>query len=175
MTTGTKIALGIAIAVTLGVGGFYAFKGGEQSVPNTEGAATTNTSGKKMAFVDFMRNDTGSYKCTVYRSEASQGSSTGTIYLANKMIRGEFVNSYQGQNIDARFIIRDGYAYTWAVMNAQNTSGVKIKIPVDTEGSPEGETLYKYADSVGDYNCENWNADASMFTVPTNITFQAIN
>ncbi len=173
MTTVTKIIIGVLVLGAVG-GAWYHYAVSPKKEIRSGTSATPALEGKKMAFADFIKNDKGSYKCTVHRT-VQNIDTTGTMYIANKMIRGEFSNNYQGQNVEVKFIIRDGYGYTWTTGIPNMSGGYKIKIPVDPDGKETGEVMYSYVDSVGDYTCENWTVDTAMFTVPTNMTFQAMN
>lgn len=141
--------------------------------PNGEAAAPA-PGGKKMAFSQFVKQG-GSYQCSVDQYLDNYNIKTsGTVFLDKGKIRGNFSTNYNGTKIDASTIVRDGFAYTWTSMNS---TGYKTPI-VETNGSAEssvtvsGNTYSFNTDQIGDYNCQEWKADASVFVVPANITFQ---
>ena len=150
----------------------------EEVVTVAENSTTTPSvpaEGKKMAFSQFMKSNTGSYKCTV--NQYVQNMETkGTVYINSGMIKGEFATTVAGQNITSNFIVRDGFSYTWS--SAMPTMGFKVKVVEPTTGatgSAEASGTYAFnGDQIGDYNCEDWQASDAMFTVPTSVTFKAL-
>jgi hypothetical protein len=184
MTTGVKIALGIAIAVALGTAGFYGFKDGkeatqEENVTSTQ-PSTESQTGKKIAF-DQLAQQKGTHKCTV-NQHVGEITTKGTVYMDKGFLRGEFAADYSGQKVNVYFIMRDGFTYTWNSM--MPTQGFKIKNDTtvqvaDTKAGVSGNitanTSNGYLDQIGDYQCEDWTADQTLFTLPTNITFKATN
>lgn len=122
----------------------------------------------KIAFAEFLKNNKESYKCTVYYPFQA-GTVVATIYRADNMIRGEYKSPYE--NVEVKFIIRDGYYYPWTSKSATST---KIAIPRDPQGNQSGEIYYSYIRSVGEYECNPWTMDASMFAVPQNIKFETV-
>jgi len=136
--------------------------------------STNPNAGKKMAFSEFIKQNTGSYKCTV--DQDIDGSITaGTTYVSDGMIRGEYNTKVQNINVDTTFIVRDGFSYSFTSLAP--TMGFKVKITEPKAGDTTTATSGSYsfnAEKIGDYNCEPWTLDASKFTVPTNITFKEI-
>lgn len=163
MKTGTKILLGAVIVAALGAGVYYSQTkmGG---LTNNQETATSTSGNKKMAFSQFAQQG-GTYKCTV--SEWSGEVETkGVAYTDKGMVRVEFTGDYSTTNIKSYFIVREGFTYTWN--SAAPTVGLKIQNSIMPEG---GNAI----DQLGDYDCEEWTADASKFTVPTNLTFRVIS
>ncbi len=167
----SKIIMIIVAAAVVAGGGYYflnSIKNQEaaQSVPV---ATTTDSTGKKMAFSAFLKQG-GTYKCTTHQT--IDGSSTvGTIYTDNGMLRGEYSTQVQGMKIDATFVIRDGFTYSWS--SVSEGAGIKVKVVDTTEasGTPKASSYNFNADQIGDYDCVPWKADASKFTLPSNVTF----
>jgi len=89
------------------------------------------------------------------------------------MVRGEFAVQTQGMNIDSNMIVRDGYTYIWSSM--MQGMGFKSKaVASDSATNPETGTLGSYAwdaEQIGDYNCEAWNPDVTIFTLPEGVIF----
>ncbi len=168
LTAQVKTILSVLLAVVVVVGGYFALR----TAPQTANAPveSSDNANKKMAFADFMKSG-GTYKCTVNQS-VNGVDTKGTTYLDNGMIRGEFSNKIQGYNIDVTFIVREGFTYTWTSM--MPNTGFKSKVMMgSTSGSNAGTSgSYSFnAEQIGDYDCQPWNADTSMFTIPANITF----
>lgn len=123
--------------------------------------------GKKMAFSEFIKSG-GTYKCEV-KQAMSDFENSGTVYVDGANVRGEFSTIAEGRPIDTFFIVKDGYTYTWS--SAAPTMGFKIKVAAET--TTDTSQTYDWKQGVGDYNCQAWTADASMFIPPANVTFKA--
>lgn len=132
--------------------------------------ASTTPAGKKMAFSEFIKQG-GSYKCTVTQTVATM-TTNGTVYIDGSKIKADFAVSVAGQSINTTMIVRDGYTYTWT-SNAP-TKGFKTKVATGGQGdSSTGAkgTITWDGSQIGDYSCDPWVAQASMFELPTTVTF----
>lgn len=177
----SKIITWVVVVGIVAVGGYFWLGSGNQSAEismEQEGAATEEEvmleeSSKKMAFSEFIKAG-GSYKCTVNQS-AEGVTSGGTVYIDGAMVRGEFNSVANSLNVDTSLIVRDGFTYSWSSLTP--TLGFKVKAEAPKEEDTTAETKASYAwnsETIGDYDCEPWTADASMFAVPTTITFQEL-
>lgn len=137
----------------------------------TTTASTTSgvPSGKKIAFSEFMKKS-GSYKCTVTQTVATM-TTNGTVYLDEGKVKADFAVSVAGQSFNTSMIVRDGYSYTWT--SNSPTKGFKTKIAGGTESnSTSSKGTYTWDGSqIGEYSCDSWVAEASMFEVPKTVTF----
>jgi hypothetical protein len=159
---------------------------GQTSEADASGAATTTpadseagSSGKKMAFGDFIKQG-GSYQCTVnqYIDAGYTSTTKGTVYISGGNIRGNYNVQVQGMSIDTSVIVRDGFVYTWTSLA---NIGYKAPVAADVDGAQAAQTgtgtsgtFTWNTDMIGDYDCNPWTADASQFTLPTGISFQAV-
>lgn len=180
----TKIIASIAVVVVVAVVAGVIFKPNDSQAP-TENAEKTSTapasettqtpaeSGKKMAFSEFIKQG-GAYKCTINQSVAGVDT-VGTTYINGGLIRGEYKTQTQGINVTSSLVVRDGYTYTWTSMAP--TMGFKAKV-AETAGANTGAAMsasYSWnAEQIGDYSCEAWSAEASMFVVPSSVTFREV-
>ena len=145
------------------------------SLPPAGTTTETKPAGKKMAFTEFIKQG-GSYKCTVTQTIANM-TTNGTVYIHDKMLRGEFSTTVAGQGVDATMIARDGYTYSWTSM--MPTKGYKAKI-TNTEGatgsaSAGSSGTYTWnGDQIGDYSCEVWVTDDTKFELPKSVTFSDV-
>lgn len=168
--------IGIALAVLVVVGGgLYMYKGNNTApaVDSGDLAGGTQLAGKKMAFSELIKQG-GSYQCTV-KQYVNDTESTGTVFLHKDHIRGEFTTAVQGMNIDTTMIVKDGYTYTWT--SAMPNKGFKAKAVEVVGGDAVVGTSGTYsfdATQIGDYDCQDWNADDSKFVIPTNVTFTEV-
>ncbi len=131
--------------------------------------ASTTPAGKKMAFSEFIKQG-GSYKCTVTQTVATM-TTNGTVYIDGSKIKADFAVSVAGQSINTTMIVRDGYTYTWT-SNAP-TKGFKTKVAASTGDSSAGpKGTYTWDGSqIGEYSCDPWVAQASVFELPATVTF----
>lgn len=173
----TKIIIAVIIIVLLGVGGYMLFAGQDEAMVTAENSSDANTNqesdGKKMAFTEFMKQG-GTYKCEVNQN-VGDTTTKGTTYMDGGMIRGEYVTQVQGMTVSSYSIIRDGYSYGWSSMAP--TMGYKVKIDTAAAANTNTSTSGSYtfnAETIGDYNCEAWTADASMFALPAGVTFREV-
>ena len=155
------IIVGLVVLAIVG----YAIFGGKKAPENVPvGSEQSQTPEKKMAFADFVRQG-GSYKCDISQSSADTTNS-GTVYVSGGMVKGEYSTSTAGRVVTTYFLVRDGFSYAW--FSTDPTQGFKMKVDVTGPGADE------WSSQIGDYNCVAWSADASVFAIPANVTFQEI-
>jgi hypothetical protein len=138
--------------------------------PTTTAATSTKPTTKKIAFSEFIKQG-GSYKCMVTQTVATM-TTMGTVYLDNGKVKAEFEVSVAGQTISTSMIIRDGYSYTWT--SNSPTKGFKTKIATGGQGNSSAGakgTITWDGSQIGDYSCDPWVADASVFEIPKTVTF----
>jgi hypothetical protein len=110
----------------------------------------------------------GSFECEV--SMNMEGvSADGVVYIASENVRADFTAQVSGQSFTSHMLRTDGFVYTWSDLLPQ---GFKMMAD-DSQSSGEPVALQSGFDpnSPVQYNCNPWVADASVFVVPTNITF----
>jgi len=164
-----KIITWVVIGAVVVVGGYFAVTY-KPTPSKTDTATTPTSSGKKMAFSEFLKRNENS-KCTVTQS-ISGLETKGTIFTYNSMLRGEFKTEAYGKTIQTDFILRDGYTYTWT--SAAPTMGFKVKVavPQGTNLSPASGQIGFNAETVGDYDCQPWIPDQSKFILPIGVSFK---
>lgn len=134
-------------------------------------STTTDTkpSGKKIPFTEFMSKG-GSYKCEVTQIVATM-TTKGTVYMHDALVRAEFSNSVAGQSLNTTMIARDGYMYSWTSLTPNKGYKTKIAAGADSGAKNQAATYTWNGSQVGDYSCAAWNADDSLFDIPTTVTF----
>ncbi len=128
---------------------------------------------KKMAFAELMKQG-GSYKCTVTQNVSTM-SSDGIVYIHDDFIKATFSTNVGGQTIGTSMIARDGYTYSWTTTS--KGVGYKAKISEKTGAPTNASTSATYAwngDQIGEYDCQPWVADDTMFDLPKSITFSLL-
>jgi hypothetical protein len=124
---------------------------------------------RKMAF-KYLLAQNGTYECTA--TYTTQGiESQGTVWMDAGKQRGDFNTTVAGKNITGSFLVRDGSTYTWSSLS---TKGYQAK-HVTTDGANTGTAAGTYTwdpDGIGEYDCKEWKADQSKFSLPAGITFE---
>ncbi len=113
----------------------------------------------------------GNYKC-MFQQETEMGTSTGTVYVSGKEMRGDFTSIVTGvaMTVESHMISDGEYMYTWSGMMP---TGMKMK--VDATPSTTAETNEAFnPDLELDYKCDLWTKDASLFNLPQGITFTEV-
>lgn len=162
-----NIIIGI-VAVGVIIGGYFVFT--NKNVEQNDGEVKTETSGKKMAFSEFIKNG-GSYQCTVSQNVA-ETTSVGTVFIDGNQIKGEFSSTVQNMKIDTNFIMKDGFSYTWSSM--MPNMGYKVKVENEKSGDTSTQTSGTYsfdATQIGDYDCKEWIVEPGKFTLPSSVKF----
>jgi hypothetical protein len=178
MTLFGKAVVALFIII-IGGGGYYFYQSNtpRPEIPdNAIPVTTTKPETKKIPFSALVEQ-MGTYKCTV-NQYVQNIESKGTVYMDKGMIRSEFNTSVNGMNIGTTMIVKDGYTYSWSSM--MPTMGYKARIvaPETSTTSASASTSGTYswnAEQIGDYNCESWTADATLFTIPSTIKFTTVN
>lgn len=168
----SKIISGVIVLAVIAVGVYLITSRTENSSENTD-TTTTDTTNKKMPFSEFVKAG-GSYKCEV-KQYMSDMENSGTVYISGGNISGKYTTVAEGMTVESSFVMKDGYSYTWSDM----MPGIGFKVKVNTTINPDGTTstsdTYSWnAEQIGDYNCEPWTFDASMFALPANISFTEV-
>ena len=167
-----KTLLTVLVAGVALVGGYFYLSGekSEMVQDTTSEEVTQQSSGKKMAFAQFLK-DGGAYKCTV-NQYVGDTESKGTVYVNQGLIRGTFQTEVQGVKIDTDLLVRDGYTYTWTSAAPMGFKAPVISGDVDVNQNAGTSGAYSWnAEQIGEYDCVAWNADTATFSVPTGIQF----
>lgn len=115
------------------------------------------------AYSEFVKKG-GSLKC-ITKSSENGGEANAIVYISNRMAREEVtIHIYQNFSMDATVIVRDGYMYSW---DPSTKNGGRTKMPESSEIYP-----FSQINSTGSYDCEPWEADASMFDLPKDVIFK---
>jgi len=107
-------------------------------------------------------------KCTFTRTDAN-AESAGTVYFSKGKMRGEFDVTAQGQTFKASMMSDGNDVYTWGSMMPQ---GIKTPVSSGATNDPRNESFD--LDDMVDYNCSSWNANSSMFELPSDVKFSEI-
>lgn len=119
----------------------------------------------------------GSQTCTYSIAMDTGGTTSGTVYISDGKVRGDFTISGGESGTYDGSMIQDGlYMYTWSSLMPQ---GMKIAITqemrdgTDAGSTASGQTGLDLNQKV-EYKCQPWTVDSSKFTPPSNITFSEL-
>ena len=171
----------IIIIVTAGLGLFIVNNSSNNSdsevLMNSSEEVSELSSGKKMSFAEFLRQDKGAYECTVtqYIDEGMSQTTQGLVYLYNGLVRGDFEIQVSGMNILSSTIVKDGFSYTWSSMSPVGFKAKANMVTEDVIDSKQASGTYSWnSDQIGEYDCKEWNVDTAKFELPSNVSFQEI-
>lgn len=168
----SKTLVSVLVLAVVLVGGYMIVKNGrapEDAVKNPQDSS--ETAGKKIAFSEFVKQG-GSYKCEV-KQAMNDFENSGTVYITEGKMRGEFSTVAEGQKMDSLFVMKDDYMYNWSSLSPE--LGVKIKVTAEDKAAAEAQGIYSWnTEQVGDYNCEPWTVDNSKFDLPQAVNFMEI-
>jgi uncharacterized protein YxeA len=182
MNKSVTIIVVVIVLIVLGGGLFYLL--GHHSNPSQSQSQqstampqsqTQQMSTQKKSLFDFF-SMTGSQKCTFSNST---NNSSGTVYIGGGKMRGDFQSSDNGTTNSSHMVNDGTYVYFWS---DGKTTGYKLSLAAMKEEqakatmTPGSNPTAQSSQAVNmkqqsNYSCGPWSADASMFTVPTNITF----
>ncbi len=146
---------------------------------STQSTTSTDNAGPKTSLAKLILAG-GNQKCTFVQDITAGQTPThseGTVYLSSGRVRGDFKTAVtdgaaKGQTLEAHMIQDAGFVYTWATTPA-STQGIKSPVPDLAKLSPTDKANSGYVQELN-YNCSAWTVDASVFTLPTTVTFKTI-
>lgn len=109
-------------------------------------------------------------KCT-FTSGTEGDSNSGTMYISNGKIRGEYSTKVEGETQNLSMIVDGNTTYLWG---GETETGYKMTIDPSTTvkpGEKPRELSFVDPDQDLNYNCTPWIVDATQFTLPANIKF----
>lgn len=166
------IVAGIVVILALfGVVGYFVMSGSKgKSDASLTGAndssqdADDKSSGKNS--IKSLLTAGKNTSCTV--AYPNDGGS-GTIFVADKKMRGDFnMKDASGKITESHMVFDGDMSYFWT-----GTQGTKMMIDANAKATPTSESSVPGADldNQMDMNCAGWSVDNSKFTVPSNVTF----
>jgi hypothetical protein len=178
---GNKVTIGILVVITLILAGAGATwlknSRSSQSTPSTMDASSSpvvqeaDSVESQMTLKDLF-SASKSQKCTF--SDSSSGSS-GTVYLSDGKMRGDFTSSTQGQTVTSHMIVQANTSYVWTDASDQ---GVKMSYEKVTQltsatasAQANGTNMPISLDQKINYQCSAWTLDPAVMTLPTTVKF----
>ncbi len=93
---------------------------------------------------------------------------TGTVYLSEGNLRGDFATTIDGRTLESSMLETGGYLYAWMAIG---THGVRLLAASTASGSAVVSYGGINPTQELSYSCNLWKADASRFAPPANIAF----
>ena len=150
------------MVIVVVVGGYFLLKG----APTDQGMMTDHEGDSMMMSTKEMLALGKDQKCTFTRDD-DNAQTSGAVYFSGGKMRGDFNISSAGKTFESHIISDGTDMYNWSSLMPQ---GIKIKVAAGTSDSTTQNNSFNIDDKV-DYDCDSWNPDNSLFTVPTNIQF----
>jgi hypothetical protein len=151
----TVLWVAVAVVVVAAAGAFFFLN-------NTPGGISTlgNTSLRSLLA------NSASQKCTF-----SNGDTNGTIYVSAGRMRGDFSSKTGEVTAQSHMIITNNIAYVW--IDGMN-QGYRMPFEDMASTSSSKNNTGIDADARVATNCESWQATDASFSLPTDVSFNAV-
>ncbi len=153
----------IGVVAALGVAGFIIKE--SSSKERLDDIISTSSSVQKTATLQELAGTNIPTKCT-FNETVENSESTGTTYIANGKLRGNFSSTASGKNYMSHMVFKDETIYTW-----MDGTTVGFKMPVTSTQSKTDVRGNIDPNKKIDFSCESWTADTSYFDTPNGIDF----
>lgn len=173
-----KILIVLIILILIGVGVYLFTKKPSQSIKQETVNSqdnTTNTENKTtQGTLKSLLTAGKSQKCT-YSKNLESVSLSGTVYISNGKMRGDYVSGTEQMKVNGHMIVDGQYLYSWTDLSKQGTK-MAINQEAQTPATASENTSSQASDmnQAFEYVCQGWTEDASVFIVPSDITFSAL-
>ncbi|HYF13313.1 MAG TPA: hypothetical protein VD928_03395 [Candidatus Paceibacterota bacterium] len=161
---------GVIAVVAAGVAAWMFLGANPNPGPATQNEQSTTTAQSQSTTLRDLITSATPQRCT-FQTATAQTSSSGTTYIANGQMRGDFTSTANGQTLHSHMIVRGGESYIWTDEMEQG-----YKLSFDTL-SAQGSQATQWFDpnQRTDYECTPWSVDQSMFTLPQGVTFEDLS
>lgn len=165
-----KLLLGLGLLLLLG-GGYFVMNRGKAPSTGTETSTQTETQTEPSApnSLKDLLTSANAQKCT-FSSTEGQATTEGTVYVANKQVRGDFKTTESGKTPSTSNLMTDGKVlYLWG--SELGTSGIKLTIEASEEATSSASGGTADLNKPMDFNCSAWVVDSSVFELPAGVNF----
>ncbi len=150
-----KLIFGVVAVIIVVVGAALFFMNG-----GTRGLTTLGNTSLRTLLTSNM-----SQKCSF-----SNADSSGTIYVGGGKMRGDFTSKADQGSAQSHMVIDNNIAYVWIDGTAQG-----YRMPFENLSAANGgKTGGVDADAKVATDCTPWQATEASFTLPTDVTFNAL-
>ena len=168
------VVAAVVILFILGAGGIFLFSKNSSPVSQTQNQQQTqekasNPKNPVNTLVNLLTSGQ-SVMCTFEYSGESKNTSSGTVYIANGNMKGEFdVTDKDGKKSHMQMIRNGDSNYIWG---DEVDGGIKMTLATkDLESDTSTNQYFDFNNNNVNYDCSAWSADNSVFTPPTDIKF----
>lgn len=160
-----NMIIGAVVAVAVVGAGAYLLtgKGGQGGAESVTPPQATTSSLKELIASGVAQ------KC-VFTDE--QVPSSGTVYIGNGKIRGDFYATANGEQKHIQMITDGTTMHTWF---DGMTTGFKLSVAVPSAAGTPAPAQNIDLDKTLEYSCLPWTVEDSVFALPTAINFVDIN
>lgn len=165
------IAIVVLLLLLLGAGGYLmlnknATKSTEKAPGNS--AKPTQAMQSEKSLLDLIKMGQN-LRCT-FTTTVENGSSNGTVYVSGQNVRADFaVKISNSKEMQTSMIKKGDTSYIWGT--SMEGKGIKMTLALDKVSGNSQANQYVNPNQKVNYNCEPWNVDESLFTVPTDVQF----
>lgn len=166
--------IAILVIVALGLiigGGVYTsvkHKGKTQDSSRVE-KVEVNEKGNTGTIRDFL--SMGKKVSCMFKQVTPAGTTSGTVYINNPMMRGDFELISNNGTISSHMIRQNNDVYVW-----MGTQGAKMNISnINKATTAPTQSGQVNLDQKVDYTCVDWNGDESKFVLPTEVKFYDVS
>jgi len=168
MRMNTKIIAGVIAVIILGVGIYYFV----QKKPIDQSMVFNDNKGEMMqTSLKNLIADGKSVWCT-FASTQGNTTSSGTVYVADGKMRGDFNSVVSDKTMESHMILRDDTSYVWSAGNKQGVKMSVKELSAATSTSTKQPVGFENSTS---YECKPWDASDLSFELPQGITFMDLS
>jgi hypothetical protein len=157
---------GIAVVVLLGIA-WFAFRNG--TFGGQQATVVTSQNGDAPVTLKDLLARGGTQICT-FNNSTNGVNTSGTVYIQNGKLRGDFTTQNNGQNIAGHMVVDNNTSFFWTDLTAQG-----FKVPFNSlANAPTGHVASQSSLDTNlpmQYSCKQWSADSSVFNLPKNVVF----
>jgi len=144
----------------------------ENKVSTTASKPTASAKQTAQGTIKSLLSSGKAQKCT-YSSKLQSTSISGTVYVANGKMKGDFTTVSGENNINGHMNIDGKYFYVWTdlrnrgikmALNQQQPTGAPSS---SSNGTPDINQTFNYV-------CQGWTEDDTVFALPPTISFSMI-
>jgi hypothetical protein len=181
MNKTARIIVIVVALIVLGGGAAYLFGASHKASTQSEQSTTGQNQSQQMppqkkSLFDFF-SMSGSQKCT-FSDKTTSGS--GTVYVSSGKMRGDFQSTDNGKT-NASHMINDGtFVYVWSdgqkqgykmSLESVKKEASQVSMAPGNNSSDKTPSQAVNMKQQSDYSCGSWSADASVFAMPSGVTF----
>lgn len=163
------IIIGIIIVILIVLGLIFMGGKGTDEVVDNSVAGTEESVSEQQSLKDLMAR---TQTCEFSDSSIAGVTSSGKVFIDAGKIRGDFTTVANGQTSAGHMIVKDNTTYVW--MDGQTTG---FKMAFDAQANAQAQQSAQQsidANKKLNYDCDSWNADSSVFNLPSGVTFNSM-